>query len=70
RWLHRRRYPAGAKGILAEEAKKAVASIEDDTFVWVACEKEDVRSIRAFLKGRGHDKKQMYVAWYWEQPSA
>ncbi|CDZ40063.1 Iron-chelator utilization protein [Neorhizobium galegae bv. officinalis] len=70
RWLHRRSYPAGAKGILAEEAKKAVASIKDDTFVWVACEKEDVRSIRAFLKSRRHDKKMMYVAWYWEQHSA
>jgi NADPH-dependent ferric siderophore reductase len=70
RWLHRRRYPAGAKGILAEEAKKAVASIEDGTFVWIACEKEDVRSLRAFLKSRRHDKKMMYVAWYWEQHSA
>jgi NADPH-dependent ferric siderophore reductase len=70
RWLHRRNYPAGAKGVLAEEAKKAIASIDIETFVWVACEKEDVRSIRTFLKSRGHDKKRMYVAWYWEQASA
>lgn len=67
RWLHRNSYPAGAKSVLAEEAKKAIASAEQDSFIWAACEKEDIRSLRAFLKGRGHDKKKMYVAWYWER---
>jgi len=70
RWLHRKNYPAGAKGVLAEETKKAIASIDDETFVWAACEKEDVRSIRAFLKSRRHDRKNMYVAWYWEREPA
>jgi NADPH-dependent ferric siderophore reductase len=66
RWLHRKSYPAGAKNVLSEETKKAIASIPDETFVWVACEKEDVRSVRRLLKSRGHDRKAMYVAWYWE----
>ncbi|TCV69993.1 NADPH-dependent ferric siderophore reductase [Neorhizobium sp. R1-B] len=70
RWLHRKSYPPGAKGVLAEETKKAITSIDDQTFVWVACEKEDVRSIRAFLKSRRHDRKNMYVAWYWERNPA
>ncbi|MBW6422480.1 siderophore-interacting protein [Rhizobium sp. XQZ8] len=67
RWLHRRSYPAGARDILVEETKRAIASMADDTFVWFACEKEDVRSVRSFLKSRGHDKKNRYVAWYWER---
>jgi NADPH-dependent ferric siderophore reductase len=67
RWLHRCDYPAEAKGILAEETKKAVALMGSETFVWFAAEKEDVRAIRAFLKGRQHDRKNMYVAWYWER---
>lgn len=70
RWLHRRSYPSGAKSVLAEETKKAIASVDGETFVWVACEKEDVRSIRAFLKSRRHDRKNMYVAWYWERDPA
>lgn len=69
RWLHRRNYPAEAKGVLAEEARNAIAASDGDTYVWVACEKEDVRSVRAFLKSRRHDKKRMYVAWYWERGS-
>jgi NADPH-dependent ferric siderophore reductase len=67
RWLHRNRYPAGATAILAEEARMAITSASPETFVWVACEKADVRSIRAVLKERRHDKRNMYVAWYWER---
>lgn len=66
-WLHRRNYPAGSESVLAKAAAKAIASMDAGTFVWVACEKEDVRTIRADLKSRRHDKKAMYVAWYWER---
>ncbi|MGB3389640.1 MAG: SIP domain-containing protein, partial [Pseudaminobacter sp.] len=55
---------------LAEEARRAIASIDDGTFVWAACEKEDVRLIRALLKSRRHDRKNMYIAWYWERDPA
>ncbi|MFB9947633.1 DUF2218 domain-containing protein [Rhizobium puerariae] len=70
RWLHRKDYPAGIRSILAEETGKAIAAMDDGTFVWFACEKEDVRSIRTLLKSRRHDKKNMYVAWYWERDPA
>lgn len=66
RWLHRRRYASGANGVLADQAKAAIAASDPDTFVWVACEKDDARSVRSFLKSRKHDRKSMYVAWYWE----
>jgi NADPH-dependent ferric siderophore reductase len=67
RWLHRTDYPAGATGVLKEAVIDAIASLKDGTYVWVGCEKEDVRAIRRVLKSRGHDRKQMYVAWYWEK---
>jgi NADPH-dependent ferric siderophore reductase len=67
RWLHRRDYANGAKGVLLEEAKRAIAATEGETFVWFACEKEDVRAMRTYLKSRRHDRKSMYVAWYWER---
>ncbi len=67
RWLHRKGYPEGATGILREAIKEAIVASEADTFFWVACEKEDVRSIRAFLKARNIDRRWKYVAWYWEQ---
>ena len=67
RWLHRNAYPDGATGVLVETVRDALASIDDQTFVWVACEKEDARSIRSVLKNRQHDRKRTYAAWYWER---
>lgn len=70
RWLHRKTYPAGTTGVLAEAAKTAIATIDEETFVWVACEKDDVRAVKAFLKSRQHDRKRIYAAWYWERGHA
>lgn len=70
RWLHRKAYPAGARNRLAETALQALEGIDGETFVWVACEREDIRLIRAVLKSRRHDRKRMYVAWYWERNGA
>jgi len=67
RWLHRAQYPDGATGVLVEATKAAIAGLAGDAYVWVACEKRDIRSIRSFLKARGHDRKRMCVAWYWER---
>lgn len=66
-WLHRDSYDADDTGRLVEEAKKAILAADEATFLWVACEKADIRLIRAFLKGRRHDKHNMYIAWYWEK---
>ena len=65
-WLHRKDY-SGETGVLVKAVKEAVEAAAGDAFVWVACEKDDIRSIRSFLKARGHDRKRQYVAWYWER---
>jgi NADPH-dependent ferric siderophore reductase len=67
RWLHRRSDRGQQAGQLLTEAKAAIATTSGSTFIWAACEKDDVRAIRSLLKQRGHDKKNMYVAWYWEK---
>jgi len=67
RWLHRNGYPTGAAGTLSREGIEAILASSAETFVWVACEKEDVRAVRACLKERGHDKSRIYAAWYWEK---
>ncbi|YCI06089.1 siderophore-interacting protein (plasmid) [Ensifer sp. D2-11] len=67
RWLHRGSYPQDAAGILVSEAKAAIEAVDDETFVWAACERRDIRAIRTFLKARQHDRRKMYVAWYWER---
>ncbi|PWE54797.1 phage tail protein [Metarhizobium album] len=69
RWLHRADYPAGSASVLADAIKAAITAADADTFVWVACEKDDVRTVRSFLKSRKHDRDKMYVAWYWERTS-
>lgn len=64
RWLHR--HDPAAEQLFAE-ASHAIDSVDADTFVWVACEKETVRALRAQLKKRQYDKKKAYTAWYWEK---
>ncbi|HEV7306059.1 DUF2218 domain-containing protein [Ensifer sp.] len=66
-WLHRASYPNAAADMLVREAKAAIEAANDETFVWVACEKSDVRTIKTSLKARNHDRRMMYVAWYWER---
>lgn len=66
-WLHRASYPHPAADMLVQEAKAAIEAANDETFVWVACEKSDVRTIKTFLNARNHDRRMMYVAWYWER---
>ena len=66
RWLHRSSR-SGADRVLADEISAEIAALDQEWFVWVACEKQDVRAVRNTLKHRGHDRKNMYVAWYWER---
>lgn len=66
-WLHRSSYAQGATGVLREEAAKAITAADAGTFMWIACEKEDVRAARALLNSLGHDRSLRYAAWYWER---
>lgn len=70
RWLHRMSYREEMSNPLRDSIKEAIVASEADCYVWVACEKEDVRNVRAFLKDRGHDRSRRYVAWYWERGKA
>jgi len=67
RWLHRSRDGGDGGTVLAQGIKAEIETLDHDWFVWVACEKQDVRAVRSFLKARGHDRRDMYVAWYWER---
>lgn len=66
-WFHRSSYKAGETGTLVEAAKTAIAAARPDVFVWAACEKTDIRAIRAYLNARQHDRQRRYIAWYWEK---
>ncbi|HEX2146502.1 MAG TPA: siderophore-interacting protein, partial [Pseudorhizobium sp.] len=70
RWLHRRSYPKNARGILATHVIEAISLMDRQAYIWVACEKDDIRSIRSFLKANGYDRKGKYLAWYWERNKA
>lgn len=65
-WLHR---ASTASEGLAQAIRHALADLDSATFVWIACEKSDIRDIRALLKNWQHDRKKMYVAWYWDRDS-
>ncbi len=66
-WLHRGSYAEGTKNQLAERAKAAIDRMPEDSYVWFAAEKAAMRSVKAHLASRGHDRKRQYVAWYWEE---
>jgi NADPH-dependent ferric siderophore reductase len=66
-WLHRSGYAPDEGGRLGQAIGAAIENMSGDTFVFVACEKQDVRSVRTLLKRRGHARGNMYVAWYWER---
>lgn len=67
RWLHRSTYAAGDSDVLGREARAAVEGIDADTFVWFACEKQDVRAFKAHLASLGRNRRKQYCAWYWER---
>lgn len=66
-WLHRNGYAPGATGTLRQAGVAAIHAADPETFMWIACEKEDVRAIRAVLNGRKQDRSLRYAAWYWER---
>jgi NADPH-dependent ferric siderophore reductase len=69
RWLHRHGAEAGTTGMISEVVRQAVARMSGDAFVWVGCERSEARTIRDFLKLRGHDRQRMSVGAYWQRTS-
>lgn len=65
RWLHR----AAGSGAnqLSAATQAAIADVDPESFIWVACERSDIKGIRQQLKDQKHDRKKMYVAWYWDR---
>ncbi|CAH0342673.1 DUF2218 domain-containing protein [Rhizobium sp. CECT 9324] len=68
-WLHRASYAADGAKTLVGRVKAALENVGDDTFVWFAAEKSDVRAIKRSLADRKRDRKRQYVAWYWDKES-
>ncbi|MBT9370872.1 siderophore-interacting protein [Rhizobium sp. CSW-27] len=65
RWIHRQ--TEGRTTALREAAKQAIAASPADRYIWIACEKDDVRALRPLLKGPEREKGRSYLAWYWER---
>lgn len=68
-WLHRGAEAEQGKRLIAA-AKAAISAVDPDTFVWIACEKRDLRLLRSLLKARQHDKAKTYAAWFWDRSAA
>ncbi|MDH4442056.1 MAG: DUF2218 domain-containing protein [Rhizobium sp.] len=66
-WLYRSAYAAGDQAVLATAIQNALDTVDARTFIWVACEKSDVRTTRKFLSSQERDRKMQYLAWYWER---
>ncbi|MBO3762332.1 DUF2218 domain-containing protein [Ciceribacter sp. L1K22] len=66
RWLVRDGRPAGAAGLLPEAIAREMARLEEATYVWVGCGKNEARIVRESLKACGHDRHAMSVAAYWQ----
>jgi NADPH-dependent ferric siderophore reductase len=64
-WRHRSD-PRNA-GPFSAAIEAALADVGPEAYIWVACEKVDIRAVRAVLKRRDHDRRIKYVAWYWER---
>jgi NADPH-dependent ferric siderophore reductase len=65
RWLHRRNYSPGTTfGALI---KQAIATTGPETFLWVACEKADIRAVRGAVKRDRSNLRNSYIAWYWSK---
>jgi NADPH-dependent ferric siderophore reductase len=66
-WLHRDAEAITERTPLLGAVTKALETLGEGTYIWVAGERQDIRTIRSILRKRGHPRKRMYVAWYWDR---
>lgn len=66
-WLQRSAYVREPSKTLVERLKAEIDETPQETFVWFAGEKSDVRAIKRYISEKGRDRKHQYVAWYWSK---
>ncbi len=67
-WLHRNQAAAGTTGVLERVVREIVPTSDPETFVWVACEQAEARTIRNFMKTEmAADRSRFSVAAYWQR---
>ncbi len=64
-WVHRE--ATADQNALRKAAQAAIAAAPADTYIWIACEKEDIRALRPLVKTKERAKRTSYLAWYWER---
>ncbi|WP_042697968.1 siderophore-interacting protein [Azospirillum sp. B506] len=65
RWLHRR--GGGTARPLVEAVRALPLPLPSDLFAWVACEFDDLASLRDHLRGRGIDRDRLLTVAYWRR---
>ncbi|WEK03660.1 MAG: DUF2218 domain-containing protein [Candidatus Devosia phytovorans] len=68
RWIHRNTYAAETR--FSDLVLAAITQQPDDAFIWVACEKADVRAVKSALRKSGRKPVGTYLAWYWAHNAA
>lgn len=67
-WVHRADYAPGTR--FSDRVLAAIATQPDDAFLWVACEKADVRAVKAAIRKSPRQPAGTYLAWYWARNAA
>lgn len=69
-WLFRDEYTEAEQTSLANLTIRKISECHEQPYVWFAAERSSVKIVKAYLKATNHDKKNKYVAWYWEKDKA
>lgn len=65
RWVHRKDYRPGTR--FSDLALDAIATQPAEAFLWVACEKTDLRAVKSSIRKSGRKPSGSYMAWYWSR---
>lgn len=67
-WLHRNGRKPGTTGMLVDATCDIAGKAVRPEYIWVACEQEEARRIRNFMRTEsGYDRKYFSVAAYWQR---
>ena len=68
RWVHRQAYAESTH--FSTLVLDAIATQPGDAFLWVACEKTDLRAVKASIRKTRPQAAGTYLAWYWSHDAA